>query len=65
MPETAESEDLVWGSAGIAKAVNRPYETVRHMLKRNTLPGAVRIGGRWAFSKRKFYELTFEKADAA
>lgn len=57
--------NYVWGAAEIAKAVNRPIECVRHLLKRNALPGAVKIGGRWAFSQRKFYELTFEKADAA
>jgi hypothetical protein len=50
-------DDLLWGVAAIATAINRTRRQTFHMLEKSKLPAA-KIGGRWCASRsglRRFF----------
>jgi hypothetical protein len=40
-------QEHIWGAARIAEAINKTPAATFHLLERNRLPGAKRIGTRW------------------
>jgi hypothetical protein len=54
--ESADTSDLVWAAAAIARVIGRPRTAVYHMLERGFLP-AKRIGGRWAASRERLLAI--------
>jgi hypothetical protein len=49
-----KSDELVWGIREIAARINRDERAAAHLLRNGELPGAKRIGGRWAFRPAVF-----------
>jgi hypothetical protein len=59
-----KSDELVWGIREIAARINRDERAAAHLLRNGELPGAKRIGGKWAFRPAIFFS-NFERASAA
>ena len=51
--ENAASE-IVWGAPAIAAYLKRTEKAVYHALERRQIPGAAKIGGKWALDPRVF-----------
>lgn len=47
---------LVWGAEKIAETIGVTRSAVYHMLENKQIPGARKIGGRWALHLPTFYE---------
>lgn len=47
---------LVWGAKAIAETIGVTPAAVFHMLENKQVPGARKIGGRWALHVPTFYE---------
>lgn len=43
------SEQPIWGAPKISKAIGRSLRSTYDLLERDALPGAMKIGGRYAF----------------
>jgi hypothetical protein len=57
-------DDLVWGVAAIATAINRTPRQTFHLLETSKLPAA-KIGGRWCASRsglRRFFSDAMKEA---
>ena len=54
--------DVIWGAKAIAQTLNLTDRAVYHMLEAGTLPGAKKIGGKWAFSPSMFAAAMREAA---
>jgi hypothetical protein len=59
-----KSDEVIWGTRAIAVAINRDERAAAHLLRNGELPGAKRIGGKWAFRPAIFFS-NFEKGFAA
>ena len=46
--EPLDPSELIWGGRAIARAIGRTEAATFHALKRGRVPGAQRVGGRWA-----------------
>ena len=46
-----EPLDLVWGAEEIAQVIRRTRRQVFHMLQRNQIKGAQKVGGCWVSSR--------------
>lgn len=42
--------NLIWGVSAISKAINRTERSVYHLLEKNEIAGAKKIGGVWCLS---------------
>ncbi|MGY3615947.1 DNA-binding protein [Bradyrhizobium sp. USDA 10063] len=54
-------EQIVWGAAAIAKVIGHTETATFAMLERGKLPGARKVGRRWAFNPKIFF-TSFETA---
>jgi hypothetical protein len=57
-----KSDEVIWGVRAIAREINRDERAAAHLLRKG-LPGAKRIGGKWAFCPAIFFS-NFEQASA-
>jgi hypothetical protein len=55
VPQIESAPRVVWGARNIATAIGRSERAVFHMLEKDALPGAKRIGGRWCFDPTVFF----------
>ena len=52
--EPLDPSELIWGGRAIARAIGRTEAATYHALKRGRVPGARRVGGRWALHVPSF-----------
>jgi hypothetical protein len=57
----APALEVIWGAKEIAAVLGRTEKAVFHALERNRIPGAKKIGGKWALDLRVF-RAAFEAA---
>lgn len=60
---TTEQDKIVWGAIAIAPHLGRTDKGAFAALETGKIPGAKKIGGRWALNLRVFY-AAFEKETA-
>jgi len=48
--DTADGDEILWGAAAIATALERPIRRTYYLLERGLLPPARKIGGQWMCS---------------
>jgi hypothetical protein len=46
---------VVWGAKEIAATINRPVRATYHLLEKDCVPGARKIGGRWCLAPATFF----------
>jgi hypothetical protein len=49
-----DPSELIWGGRAIARAIGRTEAATFHALERGRVPGARRLGGRWALHVPSF-----------
>jgi len=59
--EPLDPSELIWGGRAIARAIGRTEAATFHALERGRVPGARRVGGRWALHVPSF-RAAFESA---
>jgi hypothetical protein len=52
--ESLDPSELIWGGRAIARAIGRTEAATFHALERGRVPGARRVGGRWALHVPSF-----------
>ena len=52
--EPLDPLELIWGGRAIARAIGRTEAATFHCLERGRVPGARRVGGRWALHVPSF-----------
>ena len=52
--EPLDPSELIWGGRAIARAIGRTEAATFHALERGRVPGARRVGGRWALHVPSF-----------
>ncbi len=57
--------ELIWGAANIGKAIGRTEKSAFQMLEAGKIPGAKKVGGRWAFRPAVFFASFDEAAQVA
>lgn len=50
-----DAEQIVWGAVAIARVIGRSEKSAFAMLEQGKIPGAKKIGGRWAFKPSVFF----------
>jgi hypothetical protein len=61
-PDVSSALDLIWGVAGIGKAIGRTPRQTFHMLENGRLP-AKKIGGRWCASRQGLHKFFGDLTD--
>lgn len=54
--DTQADLNLIWGSANIAREINRKPRTAGYMLENGEIPGAKKIRGQWCVARQKLRE---------
>lgn len=52
---------VIWGSEAIGAAIGRSKRQVHYMLDQGELPGARKVSGRWAITRKRLKQI-FEGA---
>ncbi len=55
-------DSLVWGARAIGREVNLPPQKTFYQLERGRIPGAFKMGDRWAARRRKLHRIATGEA---
>ena len=60
---TITEDKIIWGASEIGKTINRSEKATFVMLEAGKVPGARKVGGRWALKPSVFF-ASFESVAA-